>query len=146
MKSLERIIVGIGGLDLAYIAWVLVGAFRHGGLNAAWQSTVSFGLAFPALQFAAILVVYLAILVCGFSLLLRRARLAWLNYLLFPLRVAFVVPTLFPLFAAFSASGIALPPLAGAALLAITETLRVVLVYRWARIAAPMQRAVGAAT
>ncbi|MFD0739651.1 hypothetical protein ACFQZQ_10210 [Lysobacter koreensis] len=145
MKSLERIIVVIGALDLAYIAWVLVGTLRGAGFSAIWQSTVAFGLPFPALQVGAVAAIYLAILACGLALLLRRRRLAWLNYWLLPLRVALVLPTLFPLFAAMSAIGIASNPWAVFALLAITELFRVVLVYRWSRAETPVRHAVGSA-
>ena len=133
MKSLERIIVSIGALDLAYIAWIAVGTLGGSGLNSVWQSTVAFGLPLPGLQFAAIVAVYLAILVCGFGLVFRCSSIVWLNYLLFPLRVALVLPTLFPFFAAISAGGAKLHPLAVFALLVFSEMLRIIIVHRWHR-------------
>ena len=136
MRPLERTIIAIGALDLAYVVWVALGTTSGSGLTVLWQSTVAFGLPFPSLQVAGILVAYLAIFTCGLAMLFRRAALAWLNYVLFPLRLLLVLPTLFPLFVALSSIGVAFHPGIAFALLAVTETLRVTLVYRWSRHAA----------
>ena len=88
---------------------------------------------------------YLAIFACGLGLLFQRASLAWLNYVLFPLRVLFVLPTLFPLFAGLSAGGVTLHPGIAFALLAATELLRVILIRRWSRSTSAAARVAGAA-
>ena len=145
MTSLQRTVVAIGALDLVYVAWVAMGMLGGSGLASLWQSTVAFGLPHPALQVAGILVIYLAIFVCGLGLLFRRAALAWLNYVLFPLRVFFVLPTLFLLFAGLSASGMTLHPGIAFVFLVVTETLRVTLVLRWSRSTSATIRVVGTA-
>ena len=134
MRSIERIIVILGVLDLAYVGWVVINTMAGPQFNAAWQSTVTFGLPLPALQSALVFATYLAILICGLSLLLRRTSLVWLNYLLFPLRVIFVLPTAFPLFIGLSAIGIKLHPGVIFALILASEVLRVFIVYRWSRV------------
>jgi hypothetical protein len=133
MTSLRRTIVAIGALDLAYVAWSAVGALGGAGLTTLWQSTVAFGLPHASLQVAVILAIYLTILVCGLALLFQRATLAWLNYVLFPLRVLWALPTLFPLFVGLSAMGVTLPPAIALAFLAVTEALRVIIVRKWSR-------------
>lgn len=98
MTSLDRTMIAIGVLDLAYVGWIVLGSLGGSGLPDFWQSFVAFGLPHPSLQVAAIALIYFAILACGLALLFRRAALAWLNYVLFPLRVLLPLPTLFPLF------------------------------------------------
>lgn len=145
MVSLRQTIVAIGALDLAYVVWIALNLLCNSGLAGLWQSTVAFGLPFPELQVAAILAVYLAILVCGLAMLACRFTLAWLNYVLFPLRLLLVIPTLFPLFFSLSASGLVLHPGIAFALLFITEALRLILVYRWSRQSRAGAKAAGAA-
>ena len=127
MKPLDRIIIAIGLLDLAYVAWVAVGVVNGAGATAVWQSVVAFGLPLPSIQVGGILTLYVFITVCGLALVLRRVALAWLNYVLFPLRVLLVLPTLFPLVAVIAAKSSSI----AFVLLALTELIRVVLVYRW---------------
>ena len=136
MKFIERIIVTLGALDLAYVGWVILNTLAGPGFNTAWQSTVTFGLPLPALQFVFVLATYLAIFVCGVNLLLRKSSLVWLNYLLFPLRIIFVLPTFFPLFIGIAALGIKLHPGVIFSLILVTEILRLFWVYSWSRVAA----------
>ena len=131
MTALERLIVGFGVLDLAYVAWVAAGLLTGLGIGAHWQSILAFGLPYPALQAAAIAGVYFAILACGLGLLLRRPSFAWLSYALFPCRVLFALPTLFPLFVALPAIGASLPTGMVFALLVATELARVIVVRIW---------------
>ena len=145
MTSLQRTVVAIGALDLAYVAWVGVGTLGGSGLTSLWQGIIAFGLPRPSLQAAGILVIYLTIFACGLALLFRRAALAWLNYVLFPLRVIFALPTLFPLFAGLSAIGVALHPVIAFALLVVIEALRVILVRRWSRNTSAAGRVTGVA-
>ncbi len=133
MTSLQRSIIAIGALDLGYVAWSALGALGGVAPASLWQSAVAFGLPNASLQVAVILAIYLTILVCGVALLFQRATLAWLNYVLFPLRVLLVLPTLFPLFVGLSAIGVTLPPALVLTFLAVTEALRVIVVRRWSR-------------
>ena len=133
MAALERLIVGFGVLDLAYVAWVAVGLLTGPGIADHWQSILAFGLPYPALQAAAIAGVYFAILASGLGLLLRRPSFAWLSYALFPCRVLFALPTLFPLFVALHAAGTFLPTGMVFALLVATELARVIVVRIWSR-------------
>ncbi|HEU0152715.1 MAG TPA: hypothetical protein VFQ84_05150 [Arenimonas sp.] len=131
MRNLDRAVTAIGALDLAHVAWVVAGTLLGAGFSSIWQGISSFGLPLPWLQAAALLAVYLAILACGFSLLLRRTALVWLNYVLFPLRVLFALPTLFPLFIALGRLN--MDPWITFLLLAATETARIILVRKWER-------------
>lgn len=145
MTTLERTMMALGALDLAYVAWVAFGTFSGSWLPDFWQSTVAFGLPHPFWQVAAIALIYFAIFACGLVLLFRRVALAWLSYVLFPLRVLLVLPTLFPLFVVVAAAGAALHPGIAFALLAGTETIRFILVHRWSRSASAAAKVAGAA-
>jgi hypothetical protein len=131
MTRLEQAIVAIGALDIAYVSWVAWGVSVGSGAYGFWQSLNSFGLPYPWLQATAVTGVYFAILVVGVLLVLRRDRFSWLNYVLLPIRVLAVLPTLFPVFIALRQLNI--HPVGMLALLAATEVLRALLVYRWSR-------------
>ena len=133
MKTLEKVIIAIGSLDIGYFAWLVFNTLsaESGELAMLWSSLAVFGLPFPEVQFAAIILFYLSILVCGFALVFRWRKVAWLNYVQLPLRLIFVVPTLYPLFFLFAKLNIELGFFMSLALLGAIEIRRVVIVYRW---------------
>jgi len=135
MKPIEKLIVSIGALDVGYIAWITFNSVisEVGQLSKLWESLVSFGVPYPELQFAAIIALYFSILVCGVSLVLRRKKLAWLNYAQFPVRVLMVVPTLYPVFYLLAQAGIELSFILSVLLLLTFELARVLAIFRWQR-------------
>jgi hypothetical protein len=133
LKLIDKTIIAIGVLDVGYVAWIVVRSFSSdtSQFSLLWQSIVAFGLPFPQLQFGAIVFFYASILVCGLALVFRRKKLAWLNYVQFPVRVVLVVPTLYPIFYVLSQLNVELGFLVTILLLSIVELGRVVIVYRW---------------
>jgi hypothetical protein len=142
---LKPAVILVGTLDLAYVAWVVVGSMQGSGLADLWQTALAFGLPHPSLQAAAAVILHVAIVSCGLALIFQRPRLAWLNYVLFPFRVLLVLPTFFPLFWAVSSSASVLPPVIPVAALVLTEAFRVILIYRWSRHASAAVSVAGAA-
>lgn len=67
VNCLERTIVAIGTLDLAYVVWVVSGVLRDGGFGLSWNSIVAFGLPYPAMQAAG----NVAAFRCGFNVEIR---------------------------------------------------------------------------
>ena len=145
VTTLQRTTIACGALDVAYVAWIALGTLSGIGAAGLWQSTVAFGLPYPALQIAGMLVPYIAILICGIALLLQRTSLAWLNYVLFPVRILVAAPTLFPLFVGMAASGVPFHPSIPITILVVTEALRVLLVHRWSRHVSAAAEVAGAA-
>ena len=145
MTSLPRLIIALGILDLAYVAWATLDLLSGAGVAGYWQSIVAFGLPYPALQASAVVGVYIAIFICGLGLLLRRPSIALLNYALFPVRVLLALPTIFPLFAVLDGIGFALHPGTAFVLLVLTELARIILVRTWAGSTSAADRPVGAA-
>lgn len=146
MTVLRKSVIGLGTLDLAYVAWIVFGTINNSGLSSLWQSNAAFGLSWPGLQLAATLTMYLAIAFCGITLVLQRPEFAWVNYVLFPFRVLFVLPTTFPVIVGLAAAGIELHPGATFTLVAATELFRVVLVRSWSRSTSVAAVASGVAT
>jgi hypothetical protein len=133
VKAIDKTIIAIGGLDLGYIAWFLWNTFTSETrqLSTVWEGLVTFGLPFPQLQFGAIVLFYVSILVCGLAMVSRCKKLAWLNYAQFPVRLLVVVPTLYPVFFLLSKFNVELSFVATMLVLGIIELGRVAVVYRW---------------
>jgi hypothetical protein len=133
LNILDKIIIGIGVLDVSYIAWIVVNSIsgEPSHLWTLWNSITSYGLPFPALQFGAIIAVYASVLVCGLALIFRNRKLVWLNYVQFPLRLMLVIPSLYPVFYLLGKLGVQLGVGITIAILCIIEMGRVAFVFKW---------------
>jgi len=136
-KALDKIIIAIGALDVGFIIWVVATDITSvpGQISSLWSSIVSFGLPYPEMQMTAYVVFYLLVLLCGVSLLFKRKKLVWLNYVLFPFRLVLVVPTIYPLFYIFYKAGIELGVIASFVMLLVGEVVRIYVVYKWGGLA-----------
>jgi hypothetical protein len=134
MRVSDRIVIGLGTLDITYVAWTILGIVRGGpGLRSMSHNLINWGFPFPNLLIAFVVLVYVAITVCGVALVLRRRRFAWLNYVLLPFRIALVLPTLYPVFALLAVLRLALPPLIAFISMVVTELARCIFVFTWQR-------------
>ncbi|WP_158755129.1 hypothetical protein [Dyella sp. S184] len=134
MKITDRIAIALGALDIGYVAWTIFGTVKIGATaHSMSQNVANVGLPFPDLVVAIVFLVYFLMAACGLALILRRRRLAWLNYVLLPFRLGLVLPTLYPVIALLTAVGMVLPPLATYIVIVVTEIARCVFIYFWQR-------------
>lgn len=146
MKITDRIALALGVVDIGYVAWTIFGTVKIGATaHSMSQNVTNVGLPFPGLVAAIVLLVYFLMVACGLALILRRRRLAWLNYALLPFRVVLVLPTLYPVIALLVAIGVVLPPVTTYIVIVGTEIARCVFVYFWRR-EQPIHPAAGVAS
>jgi hypothetical protein len=126
--------MGMGALDIANIVWMIVQGMLHGS---AFDSFIpDFSRPSPPLfviLHVFTIFVYILILACGITLVLRLSRFAWLNYILFPLRLAFFLPTLFPVFMLAEPLGLVVHPYVNIGLLVATEVACCAFIFYWRR-------------
>jgi len=128
MKITDRIALALGVVDIGYVAWTIFGTVKIGATaHSMSQNVADVGLPFPDF------VVAIVFVACGLALILRRRRLAWLNYVLLPFRVGLVLPTLYPVIALLAAIGVVLPSLATYIAIVVTEIARCAFIYFWQR-------------
>jgi hypothetical protein len=134
MKITDRIAIALGVVDIGYVTWTIFGTVKIGATaHSMSQNVANIGLPFPDLVVTIVFLVYLLMVACGLALILRRRRLAWLNYVLLPFRLGLVLPTLYPVIALLAAVGMVLPPLATYIVIVVTEIARCVFIYFWRR-------------
>jgi len=132
VRTSDKVIVCIGVLDVASVLWAVIGAFMGGsGITMALSNLRQWGLPLPILLGIFGLLAYALILVCGVLLVLRQPKFSWLNYVLFPLRLAFFLPTLFPIFLLGGRLGLGMHPIVSISILVATEIACCVFIYFW---------------
>jgi hypothetical protein len=134
MKNSDSVATALGVVDISYVVWTIFGTIRIGATARSMsQNVANIGLPFPTLIVAIVFLVYLLMVACGLALVFRRRRLAWLNYVLLPFRIGFVLPTIYPVIALLVAVGVVLPRPATYVAIVLTEILRCVFIYFWRR-------------
>lgn len=129
------IVAGIGVLDIGYVAWISSNYFLQAdSWVSLYESFVSFGLPYPQLQIAALIIFYASILICGICMVFNFNKLLWLNYAQFPIRVLLVIPSFYPAFYLLSITNLISSVVVMFILLVITEIARVLVVYKWQHI------------
>lgn len=128
MKPLDNTMRAIGLLDIIYVLLVAVRPWLGTGFPPLIRPEADYGLPDPQWLLVALLLFYLTVLPCGLGLLLRCRTGAWLNWLLYPLRIVLVMPTLFPVTALLDYMGMAR---SAVIVLLAGESLRIFLVQRW---------------
>lgn len=124
MKVVDKIAVGLGILDIAYVVWISLRIALGGG---------NFGLPFTHFEIVVNVVVYLTIAACGAALVLRYSPLVWLNYCLLPIRIVLVIPTLYPVFGLLAVLGFAISPSVELKILVLSELARCLFILWWRR-------------
>jgi len=129
MKVSDRIAMSVGALDIAYVAWTTF-AIARGALG---LESPNLGAPFSEFEIVVNLCVYLVMAACGAALVQRCHSLSWLNYLLLPVRILLVIPTLYPVFALLTALGVVISIRHELVLLLLSEFVRCIFVFLWDR-------------
>lgn len=131
---MDKIAVCIGALDIANIVWMIADSAMKGtGFGIVTHFFSRNGSPMLVMLGVLDILTYTLILACGITLVLRRSRFAWLNYILFPLRLAFFLPTLFPVFMLVGSLGLVMNPYTSIGLLVSTEIACCVFIFYWRR-------------
>jgi len=133
LSGLEKTIVAIGVLDVAYIVWVVLSSILNlpGALPEIWQNLHASEAQSPMVMMLAIILFNMSLFICGAAMLIRNKNFVLLNYLHLPFRLLMGVPTLYPLFAVISWLNIELSATAILASMLFMEAFRVALVKKW---------------